>query len=79
MTSPAIVDAVTDYVARRMIEREHALVATPCAGAGRRGRSARSGFWTFVLGFLAGAIALFGLALLASLAESLARTRQGAL
>ena len=24
-----IVDAVTDYVARRMIEREHALVATP--------------------------------------------------
>ena len=27
----AIVDAVTDYVARRMIEREHALVATPMA------------------------------------------------
>ena len=26
---PVIVDAVTDYVARRMIEREHALVATP--------------------------------------------------
>src|ERR1700710_1771064 len=26
---PAIVDAVTDYVARRMVEREHALVATP--------------------------------------------------
>ena len=26
---PAIVDAVTDYVARRMIEREHAMVATP--------------------------------------------------
>src|SRR3954463_3735665 len=25
----AIVDAVTDYVARRMIEREHAMVATP--------------------------------------------------
>src|ERR1035441_2204383 len=25
----ALVDAVTDYVARRMIEREHALVATP--------------------------------------------------
>ena len=30
-----IVEAVTDYVARRMIEREHALVATPAAGAGR--------------------------------------------
>src|ERR1700743_1986528 len=27
----AIVDAVTGYVARRMIEREHALVATPIA------------------------------------------------
>src|ERR1700709_2017211 len=26
---PAIVTAATDYVARRMIEREHALVATP--------------------------------------------------
>src|SRR5215218_6351377 len=26
---PVIVDAVTDYVARRMIEREHAMVATP--------------------------------------------------
>src|SRR3954466_6484460 len=26
---PPIVDAVTDYVARRMVEREHALVATP--------------------------------------------------
>src|ERR1700712_1491946 len=27
----AMVDAVTNYVARRMIEREHALVATPLA------------------------------------------------
>src|SRR5277367_3905348 len=26
---PVIVDAVTDYVARRIIERKHALVATP--------------------------------------------------
>src|SRR5215475_1287729 len=26
---PAIVDAVTDYVARRMVEREHALSALP--------------------------------------------------
>ncbi len=41
----AIVDAVTDYVARRMIEREHALVATPVIAsaevvreAARRGR-----------------------------------------
>src|SRR6478672_12123782 len=26
---PVVVEAVTDYVARRMIEREHAMVATP--------------------------------------------------
>src|SRR3954468_21090190 len=26
---PAILQAVTDYVARRMVEREHAMVATP--------------------------------------------------
>ena len=36
---PVIVDAVTDYVARRMIEREHAMVATPDGRAGR-GRDA---------------------------------------
>jgi hypothetical protein len=66
---PVIVDAVTDYVARRMIEREHALVAqpmavTPAAEAPRRGR-----FWPFAFGFVAGALALFGLALLASLSS----------
>src|SRR3977135_985227 len=50
---PAIVDAVTDYVARRMVEREHALVAPRMAEAAavepprRRGR-----FWPFVLGFV---------------------------
>ena len=37
---PAIVDAVTDYVARRMVEREHALVAGQAAG--RAGRSAEA-------------------------------------
>jgi hypothetical protein len=64
-----IVEAVTDYVARRMIEREHALVATPAPKAEvtdeprRRGR----GFWSFVLGFVVGAAALFVLALVASL------------
>jgi hypothetical protein len=63
-----IVDAVTDYVARRMIEREHALVATPVVEPAavepppRRGR-----FWPFAFGFVVGALALFGLALLASL------------
>src|ERR1700724_1303881 len=64
---PAIVDAVTDYVARRMIEREHALVAPAMADPAvieppRRGR-----FWPFAFGFILGALALFGLALLASL------------
>src|SRR5882762_4089545 len=41
----AIVDAVTDYVARRMIEREHALVATPMAEAAPVEKPRRSGFW----------------------------------
>ena len=63
----AIVDAVTDYVARRMVEREHALTPTeppkPAAVEKRR----RSRFWTFALGFILGALALFGLALFAAL------------
>ncbi len=63
---PAIVDAVTDYVARRMVERERALVATPMEPAASVKRR-RSGFWTFALGFTLGVIALFGLALFAAL------------
>jgi hypothetical protein len=63
----AIVDAVTDYVARRMIEREHALVATPVAAPAVVEKPRRGGFWSFVLGFILGAVALFGLALFASL------------
>src|SRR6476661_2894847 len=42
-----IVDAVTDYVARRMIEREHALVATPAPQPVVVEPKRRSGFWTF--------------------------------
>jgi len=64
-----IVDAVTDYVARRMIEREHALVATPMAEPDVAEKPRRSGFWTFALGFIVGAIALFGLALFATLRD----------
>ena len=63
----AIVDAVTDYVARRMIEREHALVATPMVVPAAPEKPRRGGVWTFVLGFLVGAAALFGLALFAAL------------
>jgi hypothetical protein len=65
---PVIVDAVTGYVARRMIEREHAMVATPAAAelvVEKKPR--RRGFGMFVLGFLLGAVALFGLALYAAL------------
>jgi len=64
---PVIVDAVTDYVARRMIEREHALVAIPMVQPAVVEKRRRSGFWTFALGFILGATALFGLALFAAL------------
>jgi hypothetical protein len=66
---PVIVDAVTDYVARRMIEREHALVATPAAEPAPKEKPPRRGgkFWSFVFGFILGAAALFGAALFVSL------------
>jgi hypothetical protein len=64
---PVIVQAVTDYVARRMVEREHALVATPMPEPGREEKRRRGGFWTFAFGFILGALALFGLALFATL------------
>ena len=63
----AMVNAVTDYVARRLIEREHALVATPMAEPAAAETPRRSGFWVFALGFVLGVIALFGFALFATL------------
>src|SRR6204780_4271687 len=63
----AIVAAVTDYVARRMIEREHALVATPQPEPVVIEKKRRGGFWIFVLGFIVGAAALFGFALFTAL------------
>jgi hypothetical protein len=64
---PVIVDAVTDYVARRMIEREHAMVVTRMVEPVAEAKPRRGGFGMFVLGFLLGAAALFGVALFASL------------
>lgn len=65
---PVIVDAITGYVARRMIEREHAMVATPPAPEPVVEMKPRHrGFGIFALGFVLGALALFGFALYASL------------
>jgi hypothetical protein len=65
---PVVVEAVTDYVARRMIEREHALVATPAPVPEEKPRPRRRRGWgMFLLGFILGAVALFGFALYASL------------
>ncbi|HEX5229173.1 MAG TPA: hypothetical protein VFW44_15765 [Bryobacteraceae bacterium] len=66
---PVIVDAVTDYVARRMIEREHALVASPMAAAPAAEKPRRSRLWPFAFGFILGALALFAVALFASLSS----------
>jgi hypothetical protein len=64
----AIVDAVTDYVARRMVEREHALAPVkPPELPAETPRRRRGGFWSFAFGFVLGALALFAVALYASL------------
>ena len=62
-----IVEAVTDYVARRIVEREHALavpieIRTEAAPQRRRSRA-----WPFLFGVLVGAAALFAAAMIASL------------
>ena len=68
MTLPVIVAAVTERrAARRMIEREHAMVATQAAEPVVEKKPRRRGFGAFVLGFVLGAVALFGLALYAAL------------
>jgi hypothetical protein len=64
---PVIVQAVTDYVARRMVERERAMVATPAPKQAAEKPRRRSGFWLFLLGFVLGGAALFALALFATL------------
>jgi hypothetical protein len=65
-----IVNAATDYVARRMIEREHALRATPLPEqAETKERPRGGGFWMFAFGFIVGVAVLFGFALFAALSS----------
>ncbi len=72
---PAMAEAVTRYVARRLVERERALADDAWSGHVVAGKAAlperprqRWGlFWTFVFGFIGGAAALFVLALLSQL------------
>jgi hypothetical protein len=70
---PVMVDAVTDYIARRMIEREQAMIVTLTPAAAVPAVSApvkhRSGLWTFAFGFAAGLAALFGFALVMALRQ----------
>ncbi|ABE61947.1 conserved hypothetical protein [Nitrobacter hamburgensis X14] len=63
----AIVNAVTDYVARRMIERERALVAMLPEQAEAKEKPRRRSLWTFAFGFIVGVVVLFGFALFAAL------------
>ena len=63
----AMTSAITDYVARRMVERERAMVATPTPQLAVIEKPRRRGLWMFALGFIVGALALFGLAVFASL------------
>ena len=60
-----IVQAVTDYVARRMVERERAMVTDPAMGVLASRRYAN--WLIFAIGFVAGVAARFGVALLAAL------------
>ncbi|MGM4920171.1 hypothetical protein [Tardiphaga sp. 813_E8_N1_3] len=66
---PTIVKAVTDYIARRMIEREHALVTMPAPldVDPPPAKKPRSRFWPFVFGVAFGIILLFGLAMITAL------------
>ncbi len=67
-----MVQAITRYVARRLVERARALaddVGSGQVAADRLARLERSHrrwdlFWTFVIGFFGGALALFAFALL---------------
>lgn len=67
---PAMAEAVTRYVARRLVERERALADDAWSGRAVAGKMIQPErphqrwglFWTFVVGFIGGAAALFALA-----------------
>lgn len=61
-----IVKAATDYIARRMIEREHALETMPAPQTSTPVTKPRSRFWPFLLGVIVGIAGLFALALFVS-------------
>lgn len=64
-----MVKAITDYIARRMIEREHALatVVPPPEAKAAPVVKQRSRFWPFVFGVIFGIILLFGAAMFVAL------------
>jgi len=70
---PVMVDAVTDYIARRIIERDRALVSALPADVVAPARSGvvaaqpASRFWPFVAGIVIGMAGLFGIALIAAM------------
>jgi hypothetical protein len=61
-----IVEAVTDYVARRIIEREHALAVPVEIASTKPAAPQRSRIWPFLIGALIGAAALFAAAMVAA-------------
>ena len=60
-----MVKAVTDYIARRMVEREHAIATAvlPPEAKPAPVMKQRSRFWPFVFGMIVGIAGLFALAL----------------
>lgn len=62
---PTLVEAITDYIARRIVEREQAIAVPPPQVVQEQPR--RFGAWSFVAGFALGAVALFAAALIAAL------------
>ncbi len=65
---PTIVKAVTQYVARRLIERERSMVVgAPAMSQSKAVQSKPRRFWTFAFGFIVGAAALFGAAVIYAL------------